>query len=342
MPAYYNEIDAFCAEWLRNLIRAGEIAPGEVDERDIRDVRPDELDGFDQCHFFAGIGGWSRALRLAGWPDDRPVWTGSCPCQPFSTAGSQVGFDDERHLWPAWHWLIQQRRPPVVFGEQVANGAARLWIDLVQSDLEGIGYAFGPVDLPAGGVGAPHQRQRAWFVAESSCERFDGQSIRLQPGRPQQAGIEIAGDGAIGRMADANGEDQRGRGIQRPAESEGSGDGTTRERSAGLRTVSSMDNTTGARHAGARSRAETETRHETRVRGSERGRGAGCEPFAGALHGFWRDSDWLLCTDGKWRPVEPGAFPLAHGLPGRVGRLRAYGNAIVPQVAAEIIQAYGG
>lgn len=85
MPkAYYNEIDPFAAEWLCNLIRSGHIAPGEVDTRSIEDVRPKDLDGFTQCHFFAGIGVWSYALRNAGWSDSRPVWTGSCPCQPFS------------------------------------------------------------------------------------------------------------------------------------------------------------------------------------------------------------------------------------------------------------------
>jgi DNA (cytosine-5)-methyltransferase 1 len=57
-------------------------------------------------------------------------------------------------------------------------------------------------------------------------------------------------------------------------------------------------------------------------------------------NGHWRDADWLHCRDGKWRPVEPGTFPLAHGAPARVGRLRAYGNAIVPQAAAEVIAAY--
>jgi len=90
LTAYYNEIDPFAAEWLRQLIKDGLIADGEVDERSIEDVTPNELAGFTQCHFFAGIGGWSYALRLAGWPDDQPVWTGSCPCQPFSTAGKGV------------------------------------------------------------------------------------------------------------------------------------------------------------------------------------------------------------------------------------------------------------
>jgi hypothetical protein len=111
VKAYYNEIDPYAAQWLRNLVAAGHIAPGDVDERSIVDVQPDDLRGYTQCHFFAGIGGWSYALRLAGWPDDRPAWTGSCPCQPFSAAGKQRGSEDERHLWPAFFRLISECRP---------------------------------------------------------------------------------------------------------------------------------------------------------------------------------------------------------------------------------------
>ena len=79
MTAYYNEPEPYAAQWLRNLIAAGHIAAGDVDARDIQDV--DDLAGYTQCHFFAGVGGFSYALRLAGWPDDRPVWTGSCPAR---------------------------------------------------------------------------------------------------------------------------------------------------------------------------------------------------------------------------------------------------------------------
>jgi hypothetical protein len=111
--AYYNEFDPYAAQWLRNLIDAGLIAPGDVDTRSITDVRPADLAGYTQAHFFAGIGGWSLAARLAGWPDDRPLWTGSAPCQPFSVAGAQKGQSDERHLWPVFAELIRTVRPPV-------------------------------------------------------------------------------------------------------------------------------------------------------------------------------------------------------------------------------------
>ena len=168
---YYNEIDPYAAQWLRNLIAAGHIAEGDVDTRSIKDVRADDLRPYVQCHFFAGIGVWSHALRLAGWPDDRPVWTGSCPCQPFSAAGAGKGVEDERHLWPEFHRLIAECRPPVVFGEQVASKDGLGWLDAVHADLEASGYAVGAADLCAAGIGAPHIRQRLWFVAHADNRR---------------------------------------------------------------------------------------------------------------------------------------------------------------------------
>lgn len=168
MTAYYNEIDPYAAEWLENLIRAKVIADGEVDRRDIREVKAADLKGFDQHHFFAGIGGWSRALRFAGWNDSRPVWTGSCPCQPFSNAGKRKGTEDDRHLWPAWFNLIRECRPTVVFGEQVASAIRHGWLDTVFDELERESYACAAAVLPACGIGAPHLRQRLWFVANAS------------------------------------------------------------------------------------------------------------------------------------------------------------------------------
>jgi DNA (cytosine-5)-methyltransferase 1 len=184
--AYYNEIDLHAAQHLRNLIDAGHIAPGVVDTRSIEDVTPNDLIGFNQCHFFAGIGGWSLALRRAGWPDSRPAWTASCPCQPFSAAGKGLGFADERHLWPSAHWLVGQRRPVVVFGEQSGSADANDWIDLVQADVEALGYAFGAVAFPSASVGAPHQRDRAYWVADADRQQwerrgnFNRQGVNLQ------------------------------------------------------------------------------------------------------------------------------------------------------------------
>ncbi len=188
MTAYYNEINPTAARWLRLLIDADLIPPGDVDERSIEDVTPAELSGYSQCHFFAGIGGWPLALRLSGWGDDRPVWTGSCPCQPFSAAGTGKGFDDERHLWPDFEWLIRNCQPATVFGEQVARKAGREWLAVVRSDLEMAGYAVGATDIPACSVGAWHERPRHYWVAhalgvqqrrEKPCRRTIGRMGRL-------------------------------------------------------------------------------------------------------------------------------------------------------------------
>ena len=167
---YYNEWDSFAAEWLKELIKDGLIPNGEVDTRSIADVEPTDLKGFTQCHFFAGIGGWSRALQIAGWSSDRPVWTGSPPCQSFSTAGSRKGKDDERHLWPVFFNLIRECQPPTVFGEQVAAAIRFGWLDDLQIDFEKEGYAAGAFVLPAGSIGAPHKRERLFFVADSQSK----------------------------------------------------------------------------------------------------------------------------------------------------------------------------
>lgn len=246
MTAWYNENDPKIAAWLRQLIADGLIAPGVVDERSILEVKADELAGYTQCHFFAGIGGWSYAVRLAGWPDTRNVWTGSCPCQPFSQAGKNQVDSDDRHLWPAFRAAIAERRPPVIFGEQVASKDGRIWLAGVRADLEALGYAVGAADLCAAGVGASQIRQRLFWVADAHNARRQGAE---RQGQPDSAGQE----------------------------------GQTSRR----------------------------------------------EPLRPAC--------------GHW-PPGPGAVHriplLANGLPGTMGGCKGYGNAIVPQLAAEFIQAY--
>src|SRR5258708_1142640 len=185
MPAiaYYNEIDPLKAEVLREAIKAGAIALGDVDERSIADVESGDLVGYTQCHFFAGGGFWSLALRWAGWPDDWPVWTGSCPCPSFSAAGKGGGFGDPRQLWPDWDRLIDQSRPAIVFGEQSDDAIGFGWLDLVQTDLEAKAYSIGAVVFGAHSVGAGHIRQRLYFVADSEefRRRGGGNAVAHQP-----------------------------------------------------------------------------------------------------------------------------------------------------------------
>lgn len=204
---YYNDNDKFSVKWLKSLIKDKLIPEGIVDDRSIKDIRPSDLRGFTQCHFFAGIGGWPYALKLAGWPRDRQVWTGSCPCQPFSNAGKGGGVNDERHLWPAFRWLIAQCKPTIVFGEQVASKLGRQWFAGVRSDLETLGYAVGAADLCAAGVGAPHIRQRLFWVADSGREGLqERECVRSisggsPPPKPWQA-FELASftDGKVRRI----------------------------------------------------------------------------------------------------------------------------------------------
>ncbi len=221
MGAYYNEIDPYAAEWLRRLIDAGHIAPGVVDQRDIRDVRPADLDGFTQCHFFAGVGIWSYALRLAGVSDNQPLWTASCPCQPFSAAGAGAGIDDERHLWPVIQWLAEQCRPEAILGEQVASKDGLNWFDIVSADMEAADYAIGAVNTCACGFGAPHIRQRLYFAAHDN-RRFG------HNGGPEW-------------LADAPGIGSHGRGDSQPGNEPGS-----QQRSERLCDVDRLGNADGA------------------------------------------------------------------------------------------------
>ena len=300
MRSYYNDSDPFCADWLRNLIDAGEIPPGDVDERSITDVTAADLDGYAQCHLFAGIAGWPLALRLAGVPPTTPLWTGSCSCQPFSSAGKGLGEKDPRHLWPDFFRLIRECRPPTVLGEQVSAAIKHGWLDRVFADLEGEGYACGAAVLPACSVGAPHIRQRLFWVADT--ERNGGR-INEQERGPEGRTADRGTGAGTNRLGDANG-------SQSPL---GEVQSARQERQAAT--------------------------------------GAG-----------WHDYAIVYCRDGKSRRIpdaQSGILPLAHGIPrdlgrrfpqlarmvasaraNRVGRLRAYGNAIVPEVAATFIRAY--
>ena len=338
--AYYNDFEPSAVEWLRNLIAAGLIADGEVDARSILDVSASDLRGFRQCHFFAGVGGWSYALRLAGWKDEWAVWTGSPPCQPFSNAGRQKGQQDERHLAPHFAELIASGRPPFLFGEQVASaavfgkaasaskrGAAKepewAWIDDLSDRLEAAHYAVGASDIPAAGVGAPHIRQRCFFGAVDL--RFAGglgdggvagpQGQRRHGGRGGEPGRDRAepygsarAAGLSGRLGDSAGErwdrsgdpaGAAGRGCPQDCRDAGGLADSDRERRDGFDALLQRGR-------------QNEACAEAAGSGAAGGR-------PGPTNGFWGTADWLLCRDGKWRPVVASHVGLVNGLPGSLG-----------------------
>jgi DNA (cytosine-5)-methyltransferase 1 len=285
----YNDFDRHACAWLRELIKAGHLPEGTVDERSIKDVRGDDIRDARQWHTFAGIGGWPYALRLAGWPESIRTWTGSCPCQPYSAAGKGKGDADERNLWPDFYRLIRECRPNVVFGEQVENAVGHGWLDGVFADLEREGYACGAAVLGAHSVGAPHIRQRLYWVANAQGKRKSAVF-----GGSRQGVLQPNGDCSTGRMVNT---------VQ-PGPEGFTRNGDHRDQSG--RFVPSA---------------------------------IGSIASAGST-GFWDQFDIAHCEAGKTRRIEPGTSPLAHGVSGRVGLLRGYGNAIVPQAGAAFITAF--
>src|SRR5690606_329182 len=125
-------------------------------------------------------------------------WTGSCPCQPFSSAGKRQGERDKRHLWPEFYRLIAECNPPVVFGEQVASPLGRKWLTGVRADLEALGYAVGP---PICALRASARRisgrgfsgwptPRAADISNESWETKQARNARhLAEGRNQMKGV---------------------------------------------------------------------------------------------------------------------------------------------------------
>ena len=353
---YYNDFEPFAAKWLTELIKEGLIPDGHVDDRSILEVQPDDLAGYNQCHFFAGIGGWSRALQLAGWDTTRLVWSASLPCQPFSCAGQQQGEKDERHLWPVFFSLVQECRPTVIVGEQVASKDGREWLAGIQTDLETLGYSCAAADLPAASVGSPHKRNRLFWMAQSCSKRQERQTRIGELEREQRpserfkksgvadnssAGLEgTTGKGIEGRsnrftssgsydgLADSTGDGSK-RGHQKGIRAVRQGEQGGLLKSEGTRSTFGMANT---KHNGSpsgygrRKEAEPQIKEEQNRKRESAGRSG--------LSSFWSNSAFIPCADGKSRRV-PAKWVVNAERSRRMGSTISNGESAKPRQQEE-------
>lgn len=284
---------------------------------------------------FSGIGGFSLGLERAGfetvafcecepfcqevlkkhWPnvpifddvnnlrgnDVGPVDVicGGYPCQPFSTCGKREGKDDDRHLWPEYLRLIREIRPAWVIAENVA-GHISMGLDDVLFDLAKEGYSAWTFIIPACAVDAKHRRDRVWIVANNNSgglrdkqkPDFGGQNKTKSANDGQTESLAHTGRSLLQERHEGK-RNRRGRAVEQCASSE----------NESTRNAADSDS--------IREQVQTKRRQPAKqVPGSESQAG-----------GVWRE----------W-PTEPAVGRVANGVPNRVDRLRALGNAVVPQI----------
>lgn len=407
---YFNDVDVHSVVWLKELVdnRCFNVCPEEcvIDGRSVLDIEANDVRGYEQCHFFAGIGGWRRAFDLAN-VDVRDlcnryggaIWTASLPCQPFSVAGARKCADDERHLWPIFRELVAECRPAIIFGEQVASKDGKDWLSGIRNDLEEMGYVVGAADLCAASVNAPHIRQRIYWGAfkpdslanpdrgyigiptqlkqryaslhnTNGCVVINGPACRLgnsksreecsEEGSERSDNSKYRGSDGISGLAHSsslrrNGRGEEGtqsKGLQCATRHDGDSQrlgspNLQRQQGYGERSYEHVNETLGECVVG-----------ETGL------------VIAGNFHrpNFWEDYSIVPCRDPQksivYRRIpklESGIFPLVNGLPrgmgyvrdkripiteeeanatseARTARIRGYGNAIVPQLAALFVE----
>lgn len=298
---------------------------------------------------FSGIGGFDLAARWAGWdnlfnceidlfcrtvlkyhfPDaeqygdikttDFTVWrdridvlSGGFPCQPFSQAGKRKGTEDDRYLWPEMLGVIRSVRPRWVVGENVlgiVNWSKGLVFEQVCSDLEAEGYEVQPFVIPACGVNAPHRRYRTWFVAHRS-------DARLEDVQRKRQNTVLSGGITSGTQC------FRGYQLHQDIQS-GQSNGKELDNVSGKRNVADTNCKRLQRCKNKRSVGEIRTEQQ--------------KQFAGSICPHWQDfpTQSPVCSrnDGLSYRLDGITFPKW-----RKESIKAYGNAIVPQVAYRIFE----
>lgn len=300
---------------------------------------------------FSGIGGFDLAAEWAGWTNafnceidpfcrrilkyhfpnaeqyadirttDFTIWrgridvlTGGFPCQPFSLAGKRKGTEDERYLWPEMLRVVRTVRPRWIVGENVfgiVNWSEGVVFEQVCSDLEAAGYAVQPFIIPACGVGAPHRRDRCWFVAHRADAGFEA----MREGQDSIHAAETVTDADRNRCRIGSNQPKLVSGGGRTADIGSGRDNGIIADSYGKRRNEQLA-------AGVAS--------ETEKRACQRDR----KTFARTTFESFPSQSPLCCRDDVFPDGLDGiTFP-------RWVResIKAYGNAIVPQVALQIFE----
>lgn len=362
---YYNEIDKNACAWLAENMRRGLIPFGDIDDRSIELVQPGDVAGYVACHYFAGIGGWAYAARIARWPDERPIWTGSCPCQPFSRAGKRRGTADRRHLWPHLFRLISACRPPAIMGEQVAQAAGWNWFNGVSTDLAREAYQCRGVGLCSCAVDSPDERERIYWCAVADGSDSNAGRRKLQrPGESSSAhgkwppGEFTGYHGSFGPMVD-DASQRRGEGgpipvfLRRRGTSSspnapdltlGNSNGQGLSKREGIAIDARPEREAAERTDDPAERQQPMGNDDHHGKLEQEGSVAGSWGRPGdpdVRNGSWyADHEWIECHDGKKRRAQPGTSMLAARLPGRIPLWRGFGGSVNAQVAAEVIRAF--
>jgi DNA (cytosine-5)-methyltransferase 1 len=264
------------------------------------------------------------------WRGSVDILTGGFPCQPYSNAGMRLGKNDERHLWPEMLRIISEVAPSYVVGENVRGLVSwndGLVFEEVCSDLEGLGYEVWTGIIPAAGLGAPHKRDRIWFVAShpdyvrlqhASQPRDVGEGQGKTRERPASSSEAISGQW--------NASDTNCGGLERTTQSRRDGIDVKRKGIVGDATNTSSEGLQGSQLIRAFERRE-------RKQGESR----------------WAASQFHQAANWEHFPTESPVCGGDDGLPGQLDGItfpkwrkesvKAYGNAVVPQVVYQIFKA---
>ena len=284
------------------------------------------------------------------------IITGGFPCQPFSVAGKQQGTSDSRHLWPEMFRIIQEFSPRWVIGENVkglTNIQDGVVFETVCTDLEGEGYEVRTFNIPAAGVQAPHRRERIWIVAHAKCfnerksirESDETQSRIQKEHRPNDNTTwESSRTGSVWGTNNGH-EDMENsrRTLRQGSELRETNEDEVRKGYANQHQRSSSPSESNVANAKSERTRENDEGLWPRTSGI-----SGRQGTSGTKNVV--DSSTGRCTpqetevqprryssfDSSWWQSEPQLGRVAHGVSGRVHRLKALGNSIVPKIVQEI------